>query len=126
MRGEAFLRWEYDRAQDPADVERSELSGPFAVGATITVKLNGQEPIESRIPETREPNLFTDEAQFAGAVEGRCRLRAGRGGLGGSPMQGMAGVNSDGRTIADARRFAKRSLWRSATLRRARLTSSTT
>jgi hypothetical protein len=51
-----------------ADLERAELSGPFAVGSTITMTPHGQEPIELRIAEAVEPEVFVDEASFGDVV----------------------------------------------------------
>jgi hypothetical protein len=43
-------------------VERIELHGPFAVGSTILMTPPGDEPVELRIAEAFEPELFVDEA----------------------------------------------------------------
>jgi polyketide cyclase/dehydrase/lipid transport protein len=51
-----------------ADIERIEISGPFAAGSTISMTPVGQDPIELRIAEAVEPDLFVDEADFAGVV----------------------------------------------------------
>src|SRR5438093_5155597 len=51
-----------------ADLERAELSGPFAAGSTITMTEHGQEPIELRIAEAVEPELFVDEANLGAVV----------------------------------------------------------
>jgi uncharacterized protein YndB with AHSA1/START domain len=45
-----------------AGVERIELRGPFAVGSTILMTPPGDEPVELRIAEAIEPELFVDEA----------------------------------------------------------------
>ena len=45
-----------------AGVERIELRGPFAVGSTILMTPPGDEPVELRLAETIEPELFVDEA----------------------------------------------------------------
>jgi Polyketide cyclase / dehydrase and lipid transport len=45
-----------------AGVERIELHGPFAVGSTILMTPPGDEPVELRITEASEPELFVDEA----------------------------------------------------------------
>jgi uncharacterized protein YndB with AHSA1/START domain len=45
-----------------AGVERIELRGPFAVASTILMTPPGDEPVELRIAETIEPELFVDEA----------------------------------------------------------------
>jgi uncharacterized protein YndB with AHSA1/START domain len=46
------------------DIERIEISGPFAVGSTIEMTPIGQETVELRIAEAREPELFVDEADL--------------------------------------------------------------
>jgi len=52
-----------------ADLERCELSGPFAAGSVITMTPRGEEePIELRIAETVPPERFVDEADLGGAV----------------------------------------------------------
>ncbi len=51
-----------------ADLERAELSGPFAAGSTITMTPHGQEPIELRIAEAVEPKQFVDEAHLGDVV----------------------------------------------------------
>jgi uncharacterized protein YndB with AHSA1/START domain len=43
-------------------VERIELRGPFAAGSTILMTPPGDEPVELRIAEASEPQLFIDEA----------------------------------------------------------------
>jgi hypothetical protein len=50
------------------DVERIELVGEFAVGGRILMTPIGQEPIELRIAEADEPELFVDEADFGEVV----------------------------------------------------------
>ena len=50
------------------DLERAELTGPFAVGSTITMTPNGDEPIALTIAEAREPELFVDEALLGETV----------------------------------------------------------
>jgi Polyketide cyclase / dehydrase and lipid transport len=45
-----------------AGVERIELRGPFAAGSTILMTPPGDEPVELRIAEAVEPELFVDEA----------------------------------------------------------------
>jgi uncharacterized protein YndB with AHSA1/START domain len=44
------------------DIERIELDGPFAVGSTILMTPIGEKPVELRITEAVEPELFVDEA----------------------------------------------------------------
>jgi polyketide cyclase/dehydrase/lipid transport protein len=45
-----------------ADIERIELRGPFAAGSTIVMTPIGDDPVELRITEACEPDLFVDEA----------------------------------------------------------------
>ena len=47
-----------------ADIEQIRISGPFTTGSTITMTPAGQEPVELRIAETVEPELFVDEADL--------------------------------------------------------------
>jgi Polyketide cyclase / dehydrase and lipid transport len=51
-----------------ADIEQIELVGPFAAGSTIRMTPIGQEPIELRVAEAVEPNLFVDEADLGEIV----------------------------------------------------------
>jgi uncharacterized protein YndB with AHSA1/START domain len=51
-----------------ADIEQIEISGPFAAGSTISMTPVGQEPIELRIAEAVEPELFVDEADLGEVV----------------------------------------------------------
>jgi hypothetical protein len=51
-----------------ADIEQIELTGPFAAGSTIRMSPIGQEPIELRIAEAVEPELFVDEADLGEIV----------------------------------------------------------
>jgi Polyketide cyclase / dehydrase and lipid transport len=62
-----------------AGLERAELAGPFAVGSTITMFQSGQDPIQLRIAEAAEPDIFVDEADF-GDVIVRTTHRVGREG----------------------------------------------
>ena len=50
------------------DIERIELHGPFAGGSRITMTPIGQDPIELRISEVAEPELFVDEAELGDIV----------------------------------------------------------
>jgi hypothetical protein len=50
------------------DIERIELVGPFAAGSRILMTPVGQEPVELRIAETVEPELFVDEADLSEIV----------------------------------------------------------
>jgi uncharacterized protein YndB with AHSA1/START domain len=51
-----------------ADIEHIEISGPFAAGSTISMTPVGQDPVELRIAEAVEPDLFVDEAELADVV----------------------------------------------------------
>ena len=61
-----------DAAQWPAwnhGIERATLDGPFALGATATVKFHGApRPITFRVVELEEPKLFIDEGRLPGAT----------------------------------------------------------
>jgi hypothetical protein len=46
------------------DIERIEISGPFATGSTIAMTPVGQVTVELRITKASEPNLFVDEADL--------------------------------------------------------------
>jgi uncharacterized protein YndB with AHSA1/START domain len=50
------------------DIERIELVGAFAAGGRILMAPVGQEPIELRIAEAVEPELFVDEADLGDVV----------------------------------------------------------
>jgi hypothetical protein len=50
------------------DIERIELRGPFAAGSRILMTPVGDEPIELRIAEAVEPELFVDEAELGEIV----------------------------------------------------------
>jgi len=47
-----------------SDIERIELVGPFAAGSRIVMTPIGQDPVELRIAEAVEPELFVDEADL--------------------------------------------------------------
>ena len=51
-----------------ADIERIELSGPFAAGSTISMTPAGQDAVTLRIAEATEPELFVDDATVAETV----------------------------------------------------------
>jgi uncharacterized protein YndB with AHSA1/START domain len=51
-----------------ADIEHIEISGPFAAGSTISMTPVGQDPVELRIAEAVEPDLFVDEAELPDMV----------------------------------------------------------
>ncbi len=50
------------------DIEQIEIDGPFARGSTITMKPQGQEPVQLMIAEATEPRGFVDEAHVGGAL----------------------------------------------------------
>jgi Polyketide cyclase / dehydrase and lipid transport len=50
------------------DIEKIEISGPFAVGSTIAMTPKGQDTVELRIAEASESHLFIDEAEFPDVV----------------------------------------------------------
>jgi uncharacterized protein YndB with AHSA1/START domain len=50
------------------DIEQIELVGAFAAGARIVMTPFGQEPIELRVAEAEEPELFVAEADFGDVV----------------------------------------------------------
>ncbi|SED21798.1 polyketide cyclase [Streptomyces sp. TLI_105] len=47
-----------------AEIEKIEISGPFEVGARITMTPPGDDPVELRVAEAVEGELFVDEARF--------------------------------------------------------------
>ncbi|BCW51122.1 hypothetical protein J2Y41_001358 [Arthrobacter sp. 1088] len=47
-----------------AEIERVEIDGPFAVGSQILMTPPGDEPIQLRIAEVVNGELFVDEARF--------------------------------------------------------------
>jgi hypothetical protein len=51
-----------------SDIEHIEISGPFAAGSTITMTPIDQDPVELRIAEAVEPDLFVDEASLGDVV----------------------------------------------------------
>jgi uncharacterized protein YndB with AHSA1/START domain len=51
-----------------ADIERIEISGPFAAGSTIAMTPAGQDTVELRIAEASEPELFIDQADLGDVV----------------------------------------------------------
>jgi hypothetical protein len=60
-----------------ADIEQIELVGPFAAGGRIVMTPIGQEPVELRIAEAVEPEMFVDEADM-GEIVVRTTHRAQR------------------------------------------------
>jgi uncharacterized protein YndB with AHSA1/START domain len=59
------------------DIDRIDLEGEFAAGGRIIMTPPGDEPIELRIAEAREPELFVDEADL-GPIVVRTTHRAER------------------------------------------------
>jgi hypothetical protein len=51
-----------------SDIEHIDISGPFAAGSTISMTPIGQEPVELRIAEAVEPDLFVDQAELGDVV----------------------------------------------------------
>jgi uncharacterized protein YndB with AHSA1/START domain len=51
-----------------ADIERIKLDGAFARGGRIVMTPIGEEPIELRIVEALEPQVFVDEADLGEIV----------------------------------------------------------
>jgi len=51
-----------------ADLERAELTGPFAVGSAITMFPREDDPIELTIAEAEEPGGFIDQADLGPVV----------------------------------------------------------
>jgi uncharacterized protein YndB with AHSA1/START domain len=51
-----------------ADLERAELSGPFAAGSTITMHQQGGDRMELQIAEAVERERFVDEADLGDVV----------------------------------------------------------
>jgi hypothetical protein len=51
-----------------ADIEQIEISGLFEAGSTIRMTPTGQDPVELRIAEAIEPELFVDEADLGDLV----------------------------------------------------------
>ncbi|WP_319594499.1 SRPBCC family protein [Streptomyces sp. ID05-04B] len=47
-----------------AEIEKIEMDGPFAAGTRITMTPPGDDPIVLSIAETRQDELFVDEARF--------------------------------------------------------------
>ncbi|WP_416418816.1 polyketide cyclase [Paenarthrobacter aromaticivorans] len=47
-----------------AEIERVEIDGPFAVGSQILMTPPGDDPIQLRIAEMVDGELFVDEARF--------------------------------------------------------------
>ncbi|MFF9852668.1 SRPBCC family protein [Streptomyces litmocidini] len=47
-----------------AEIEKIEIDGPFGKGARITMTPPGDDPVELRVTEVVEGELFVDEARF--------------------------------------------------------------
>jgi uncharacterized protein YndB with AHSA1/START domain len=50
------------------DIERIELTGPFAEGSTIAMSPRGQEPVRLRLADVVPGERFVDEADVAGTI----------------------------------------------------------
>jgi hypothetical protein len=50
------------------DIERIEISGPFAAGSRISMTPVGQDTVELQITEAVEPEMFVDEADLGDVV----------------------------------------------------------
>jgi hypothetical protein len=50
------------------DIATIEIRGPFATGTEITMTPPGQDPVELRIAELTEQELFVDEAEIDGLL----------------------------------------------------------
>src|SRR2546421_9987419 len=57
-------RW----AEWNGDIDRVELSGPFASGSRIVMIPHGQHPVDLRVADVIEGEQFIDEADVAGTV----------------------------------------------------------
>ena len=51
-----------------AEIEKIEMSGPFAAGTQIAMTPPGDDPVLLRIAEAVEDELFIDEASFNGLL----------------------------------------------------------
>ena len=51
-----------------ADIERIELTGPFAAGSTIAMTPRDQDQVQLRLSDVVEGERFVDEAEVAGTV----------------------------------------------------------
>ncbi|MFK0192117.1 polyketide cyclase [Kitasatospora sp. NPDC090308] len=51
-----------------AEIEKIEISGPFATGTQITMTPPGDDPVLLHIAEAVEGELFVDEARFDGLL----------------------------------------------------------
>jgi hypothetical protein len=50
------------------DIERVELTGPFAAESHITMTQRGQDPVGLRIADVVDGERFVDEAEIAGTL----------------------------------------------------------
>jgi uncharacterized protein YndB with AHSA1/START domain len=50
------------------DIEHIEIDGPFAAGSRISMTPIGQDPVDLRIAEAVEPEMFVDEADMGEIV----------------------------------------------------------
>src|SRR5437588_10613296 len=50
------------------DIERIELTGPFAAGSMIAMAPHRQDPVQLRLADVVEGERFVDEAEVAGTV----------------------------------------------------------
>jgi len=50
------------------DIERVELTGPFATGSMIAMTPHGQDPVHLRVVDVIGGEQFVDEAEVAGTV----------------------------------------------------------
>ncbi|MEU4225216.1 hypothetical protein AB0F17_13030 [Nonomuraea sp. NPDC026600] len=51
-----------------ADIESTQISGPFAAGAEIVMTPAGQDPVRLRVAEATADELFVDEARIDGLL----------------------------------------------------------
>lgn len=56
------------RSEWNPDLERAEISGPFAAGSTVTMFPHEGERIELQIAGAVEPEMFVDEADLGAVV----------------------------------------------------------
>ncbi|MEV0986528.1 SRPBCC family protein [Streptomyces sp. NPDC049949] len=51
-----------------ADIEKIDATGPFVAGTRITMHPAGQDPVELTLAQVSAPEVFVDEARFAGLL----------------------------------------------------------
>ncbi|HEY2095862.1 MAG TPA: SRPBCC family protein, partial [Pseudonocardia sp.] len=51
-----------------ADIDSIEIRGPFATGTEITMTPPGQDPVQLRVAELTEREMFVDEAEIDGLL----------------------------------------------------------